>query len=145
MRIDRFWKEYKFLDNFADTLIEYEGVMYTSVEAAFQSAKTFDMETRKRIARYSPMDAKRAGRKLQLRPDWENVKEDIMYELLKKKFQNDGLGYRTKLLATGDAELIEGNNHKDSYWGVYKGVGKNRLGYLLMKVRAELREESKND
>lgn len=145
MRIERFWKEYKFLDNFADTLIEYEGIMYTSVEAAFQSAKTFDMEKRKRIARYDPAAAKRAGRKLQLRPDWESVKDDIMYELLKKKFQSDAFGYRTKLLATGDAELIEGNNHRDSYWGVYKGVGKNRLGQLLMRVRSELKEEAEND
>ena len=83
MRIDRFRGEYAFLSNFADTIIDHEGILYTSVETAFQAAKTTDMEFRRRMARYSPADAKRAGRKVTLRSDWESVKEDIMYELLK--------------------------------------------------------------
>lgn len=145
MRIDRFRGEYAFLSNFADTIIEHEDILYTSVEAAFQAAKTTDMELRRRMARYSPVDAKRAGRKVSLRSDWESVKEDIMYELLKKKFQSDAFGYRTKLLHTGDAELIEGNNHKDTYWGVCNGSGKNRLGHLLMRVRDEIRNEVISD
>lgn len=141
MRIERFRGKHEFLSNFAPTIIKYDGILFTSVETAFQAAKTMDMELRKRMARYTPAEAKRAGRHLNLRPDWESVKEDIMYELLKKKFQSDAFGYKSKLLETGDAELIEGNTHKDTYWGVCGGVGKNRLGYLLMKVRDTLKED----
>ena len=140
MQIDRFRGEYEFLSNFAPTMLEYEGVLFTSVEAAFQAVKTHDIELRRRIARYTPSEAKRAGRKLKLRSDWESVKENIMYELLQQKFKDDTFGYRTKLLATGDSELIEGNHHGDTYWGTVNGEGRNRLGKLLMKLRKEIKD-----
>lgn len=139
MKIDRFRGEYEFLSNFAPAMLEYEGVLFTSVEAAFQAAKTHDIELRRRIARYTPSEAKRAGRRLKLRSDWESVKEDIMYELLQQKFKDDTFGYRTRLLATGDNELIEGNHHGDTYWGTVNGEGRNRLGKLLMRLRKEIR------
>ena len=65
------------------------------------------------------------------------MKIDIMRQVLKSKFtQNPEL--KAKLIATGDAELIEGNNWNDRFWGVCRGVGQNHLGKLLMEVRAEL-------
>jgi hypothetical protein len=62
-----------------------------------------------------------------------------MRALLAQKFRlGEPLGLR--LLATGGAELIEGNTWDDRYWGVVvDGVGQNRLGQLLMQRRAELR------
>lgn len=46
---------------------------------------------------------------------------------------------RGALLATGDEELVE-NARSDYYWGCGKdGSGLNRLGEILMAVRAELR------
>jgi predicted NAD-dependent protein-ADP-ribosyltransferase YbiA (DUF1768 family) len=45
-----------------------------------------------------------------------------------------------KLIATGDTELIEGNNWRDYFWGMCNGKGKNNLGKILMKVREELRQ-----
>jgi len=46
------------------------------------------------------------------------------------------------LLATGTEELIEGNKHNDTFWGVCAGVGENNLGKLLMRVRADAIERS---
>lgn len=142
--IDSFRGEYSFLSNFHKCRVEFEGTVYPSVEHAFQAAKNPDPEYRSLIAAAgSPVTAKRMGKKTQLRSDWEEVKEGIMLELLRSKFSDPAL--REKLLATGDAELIEGNNHWDRYWGVCRGEGLNKLGKLLMYVRSELREESGMD
>jgi predicted NAD-dependent protein-ADP-ribosyltransferase YbiA (DUF1768 family) len=71
-------------------------------------------------------------------PDWAEIRDDIMRSLLAQKFRlGEPLGQR--LMATGDAELIDGNTWGDRYWGVVDGVGQNRLGQLLMERRAELR------
>lgn len=138
--IDSFRGEYGFLSNFHKCKVEFEGMTYPSVEHAFQAAKNPDPEYRRSIAAVgSPVTAKRMGRRTALRSDWEKVKDGIMYELLKSKFSDPGL--RDKLIATGSAELIEGNNHWDRYWGVCRGEGLNKLGKLLMKVR----EEAKTD
>ena len=62
-----------------------------------------------------------------------------MYEGLQRKFLSHQ-DLRDKLLATGEAKLIE-HTHRDSYWGDGgNGKGKNRLGILLMRLRASLRE-----
>ena len=55
---------------------------------------------------------------------------------LRYKFSNPDL--KEKLLATGNEELVEGNWWGDQYWGICDGIGKNKLGKLLMKVRKEL-------
>ncbi|MBO6060667.1 MAG: NADAR family protein [Clostridia bacterium] len=139
--IDSFRGEYGFLSNFHKSRVEFEGMAYPSAEHAFQAAKNPDPEYRSLIASVSsPVTAKRMGKKTQLRPDWEEVKDGIMYELLKSKFSDPVL--REKLLATGEAELIEGNNHWDRFWGVCRGEGLNKLGKLLMQVREELNNEN---
>lgn len=136
--IDYFRKEYYFLSNFYKCTVAYDGMIYPSVEHAFQAAKNPDPEYRKRVADVaSPAVAKRLGRSVELRPDWDDVKDSIMLELLYSKFSDPDL--REKLISTGDAELIEGNNYWDRYWGMCRGQGQNRLGKLLMKVREELK------
>ena len=82
---------------------------------------------------------KKMGRSVSLRPDWEDIKDDVMLEGLYRKFTNDELA--EWLLDTGDEELVEGNWWGDRYWGVCNGIGQNKLGKLLMKVREELAEE----
>ena len=135
--IDRFRGEFDWLSNFFLCQVEFEGMNFSNVEAAFQAAKTLDMEERESFFGLSGGQAKRLGRRVELRSDWEEVKIDIMRQVLKSKFtQNPEL--REKLIATGDTELIEGNNWNDRFWGVCRGVGKNHLGKLLMEIRAEL-------
>ena len=135
--IDSFRGEFDWLSNFYQCQVEFEGMNFSNVEAAFQAAKCLDMKERERFFGLSGGQAKRLGRRVELRSDWEEVKIDIMRQVLKSKFtQNPEL--REKLIATGDTELIEGNNWNDTFWGVCRGKGRNHLGKLLMEVRAEL-------
>lgn len=137
-KIDKFEGEFAFLNNFYDAEVEYEGIKYPTNEHAFQAAKSLNPARRLEIAMLdTPGKAKRAGRNLQLRHDWEKVKYDIMLDIVFAKFhQHPELA--KKLLATGDAELIEGNWWNDTTWGVCNGVGSNWLGKILMMVRARL-------
>lgn len=135
--IDAFSGKYRFLSNFWPTPVTYEGVQYPSTEHGYQAAKSFDPTIRAEIAAdSSPGRAKKRGKSIALRDDWENVKLKVMEDLLRLKFIDAEL--REKLLATGDASLVEGNDWGDVFWGVCGGVGENHLGRLLMKVRAEL-------
>lgn len=123
------------------TDIRFEGLTYPSSETAFQAAKCLDMKDRKAFIHLNGYQAKKKGRKVNLRPDWESVKIDIMHQILKQKFSNPSL--KQKLLDTENAELIEGNTWGDTFWGVdiSTGKGENHLGKLLMQVRDELRKE----
>lgn len=147
-KITEFQGEYRFLSNFwpwdgnrllAEPLkLEYEGLIYPSVEHAYQASKCLNYRDRAVMAAcYTAGDAKRYGRKIVLPKNWEEVKLRVILELVRLKFAIPGL--RAKLLATGDAELIEGNCWGDRFWGVCKGVGENHLGKILMHVRSEAR------
>lgn len=143
--IDSFTRDYFFLSNFYNVYLEYEGIIYCSTEAAFQAAKSLDISEKMRIARMSPSDAKKAGRKVQLRPDWEEIKDKVMYDVCYKKFiDNDALHLKERLLETGKEELVEGNTWHDNYWGnctceKCKNIaGQNKLGKILMEIRKEL-------
>ena len=136
--INRFRGEYSFLSQMSQSRIEFEDGVYQSAEAAFQATKTMDLVERKKFEKMTSTEAKKAGRKLKLRKDWEEVKEQKMYKILKAKFeQNPAL--LKKLLATGETELVEENYHGDKEWGVYEGVGQNKSGRLLMLVRENLK------
>lgn len=130
--IDEFRGRYFFLSNFYAAPVVYQDALFKNNEAAFQSAKC--PERMLEFCILPPNRAKALGRRVKLRPDWETVKYDVMYDICMAKFtQNPDL--LTKLLDTGDAELIEGNT-----WGVdlYRGIGENHLGKILMRVREEL-------
>jgi hypothetical protein len=142
--IDRFAREYAFLSNFYPSEVDYPSRAdihrrtYPTVEHAFQAAKTDDYLTRRSIRRApTPQAAKRLGRQVALRSDWEDVKVRVMRGLVLQKFvRHDDLG--AKLLATTGRELVEGNTWGDRFWGVCGGQGLNHLGHILMEVRAHL-------
>ena len=136
--INKFRGKYYFLSNFYETPVTWNGLTYLNNEAAFQSAKTFS--DRECFTNLDPSSAKKLGRKVQLRSDWENVKDDVMYEICKAKFsQNTEL--KKRLLSTGNEQLEEGNTWGDKIWGTVNGIGENRLGKILMRIREELRNE----
>ena len=141
LRITEFRGEYAFLSNFFECPVNYKGYNYRNSEAAFQSAKTDDPVSKAQFTKMNASQAKSFGRRVDLNPNWEKIKNEIMIEVLTAKFlQNPNL--KARLLATGDAELIEGNDWNDRYWGVDKktGIGQNMLGHALMHVRQQLRE-----
>lgn len=130
--------EYRFLSNFWECDLEYEGIRYKSSEAAYQAQKTIDQKSR--FSDLSPERAKQLGSALLPRSDWDAVKREKMLGVVRAKFmQNRDLA--DKLLATGNRYLEEANTWHDAYWGVdaETGKGENWLGWILMKVRMELR------
>lgn len=144
--IDCFDMKHAFLSNFYWNDIEFEGIVYPTNEHFFQAMKTLNVEERRVIANCrTPGQAKRMGRKVTLRPDWEDVKVAVMKEGLYRKFSDEQLA--DWLLETGNHELVEGNDWCDQTWGScnclkHKNVpGKNLLGKLLMEVREEIKKE----
>jgi ribA/ribD-fused uncharacterized protein len=138
MTIQRFSGPYRFLSNFYPVqIVGRDGWFFSSVEHAYQAEKTLDMEYfhKIRIAN-TARQAKALGKKVPLRPDWEEEKLRVMYGFLLQKFQFPYL--RNQLLATDTQTLVEGNDWGDRYWGV-DGVGLNHLGKLLMQIREEIR------
>lgn len=137
--ITEFRGDYFFLSNFYVVPVFYNGFHFENNEAAFQAAKC--PERMAEFCGLNPSDAKRLGRRVELRPDWEEVKCDVMYQVCKAKFtQNSDLAQ--KLIETGDVELVEGNTWGDRIWGVCDGVGENNLGKILMRIRKEVADEN---
>ena len=140
-RIDRFRGEHAFLSNFHRAPFRWRGRDWPTAEAAFAASKTLDERERERIRTApSPGHAKRLGRRVKLRPDWERIKDGVMRSLLEAKFAAPAL--RDALLATGDAVLVEGNTWGDAYWGVCNGRGRNQLGRTLMRIRDDIRRNA---
>lgn len=139
-KIDSFKGAYAWLSNFYQCTVAIEGKIYQNSEAAFQAHKCANPKDRERFTNLNPNEAKSLGRTVKLRSDWEESKTRIMYDIVKAKFtQHTDL--KDKLLATKDAELIEGNTWGDTYWGVCNNIGQNHLGKTLMQVREDLRKE----
>lgn len=133
--------DYSFLSNFYPCPVRvcFPGHgcwTFPSSENAFQAAKCPSRASE--FTGLTPGQSKKLGRSVELRRDWEEVKDDVIHDVVLAKFQQNP-ELAAKLAATGDEELIEGNTWGDRYWGQVDGVGKNMLGKTLMRVREELR------
>ena len=138
--IKGFFGPTRWLSNFHYVKVKWNGEEYRTTEHAYQAAKHLDAEFRAEIARYDhPRDAMKAGRSRPPRPDWDDIKVEVMYEVNKQKYSQEPL--RTWLIETGDAYLEETNTWGDTFWGVCNGNGQNMLGQVLMLIRDELRCE----
>lgn len=127
-----------FLSNFYESSVELDSIVYRNAEAAYQAMKSNDNLVRLKFINLNGASAKALGKRIELRKDWNDIKLDVMYKVVKNKFtQNPTL---TKLLVdTNDKVIIEGNTWGDIYWGMCKGEGENHLGKILMKVREEIK------
>jgi ribA/ribD-fused uncharacterized protein len=135
--------EYGCFSNFSRHAVYLRGKRWPTSEHYFQAQKFCGTEHEEAVRRCkTPRQAANLGRsrKLPLRRDWEAVKDGVMLEAVRAKFtQHEDL--RAILLDTGDAFLVE-HTANDAYWGDGgDGRGCNRLGEILMTVRAELRRE----
>lgn len=149
LQINSFSGDFDFLSNFYPCSIEYDGLLYPSVEHFYVPMKSnseqnidnitySNIEFRKLIIFKTASSAKRLGRKISIRNDWDNIKDNIMYFALKEKFKDKSL--LEKLKITEEYELIEGNYWHDNYWGSCYCErccfnGKNKLGKMLMSIR----------
>lgn len=139
--ITEFRGKYRFLSNFYPT----PHCPWQTVEHFFQASKALTKAPHKHVLTApSPSEAKRRGARVILRPDWEEIKVDVMRDALALKFAYDS-PLANMLLATEHRLLIEGNTWGDTFWGQCKGFGHNMLGVLLMERRGVLLHMREND
>jgi len=140
--INEFQGKWTVFSNFVPCSITYKGILYPTTEHAYMSAKSDSLEWKETCSNFQlrPGAVKKLGRKVQLRSDWEEVKEQVMEDVLRLKFSQPK--FKHILLETGNEVIQEGNYWNDKIWGVClkTGVGKNLLGKLLMKIRTEYQE-----
>lgn len=133
-----------FLSNMYRCNIMFEGDVYPSTENAYQAAKCAIESQRIHFQKCSPFDAKKKGRKILIREDWNQVKLDIMQELIESKFNDSSQGFGDKLCMVPDEDLVEYNYWHDNYWGHCTCVRcknkkhNNFLGLLLQKKKSKL-------
>lgn len=139
--ITKFRGQYFFLSNFFPAVVHHEGFTYATAEHAYQASKFIHPYERALIQNQPTAAlAKQVATNLKFtRPGWDEVRLSIMDEVLQAKFQAEYL--KNMLLATGDAELIEGNTWGDIFWGKVDGEGDNHLGRLLMGLRTFYSED----
>ena len=134
-----FQGEYRFLSNFYPSAIRNRTGIWPTAEHLYQASKSTNPDDWRLIrVTETPGRAKRAGRQILLRSDWDEIKDWVMLSVVRLKFlQNRRLAQL--LVDTGDAEIVELNSWGDRYWGECpRGEGKNRLGEILMQVRKEI-------
>jgi len=138
----KFRGAYWFLSNMSNArIVSKEGIIYPTSEHAFQACKTTNLEERRWIASLPDgFKAKKAGRKVTLRPDWNDIRIEVMRRIIRAKFKQN-LHLKMKLLSTGEEHLQEDNTWHDTFWGVCNGEGENHLGRILMKTRDMIRED----
>jgi ribA/ribD-fused uncharacterized protein len=137
--ITEFRGDYFFLSNMYPCEIHTEAGIARSAEQAFQASKTIiPSEVKWVLEARDGYEAKRRGKKVTLRDDWNDIKLMKMHEILKLKFAH-GTDLAAKLIATKDEELVEGNWWGDTFWGICGGKGENHLGKILMFIRGSLR------
>ena len=128
----QFRGDYWFLSNFYPCKVTFGGLEFGCVESAFQAMKCANKADREKFVKLTGAEAKKLGRKIKMRSDWNKVKDDVMFALVNEKFQDPKL--MTMLKAVKEP-IVENNTWNDTYWGVCNGKGENRLGKILMTVR----------
>jgi ribA/ribD-fused uncharacterized protein len=132
--IESFHGEHRYLSNFWPVEIKYNGLIFKSVESAYQASKCKDKEDMHMFSDLSAYDAKKLGRKIEIREDWEDVRIDIMKDLIALKFHPES-NLLNALVRTYPNKIVEGNHWNDTFWGICRGEGENNLGKILMEHR----------
>lgn len=145
--IIKFDGDARWLSNFWPCKVILDGVVYPSIENAYQAAKFTDPQTRKHIAALDAGDAKKYAdeHKAHILPEalTPEARLNVMQQCLAQKFSDANPELKKKLIETGNTALIEGNNWADEFFGLNleTGVGQNHLGRLVMLRREELKQQ----
>jgi len=129
------------LSNFYPAKINVDGKIYKTAEHYYQSEKATNTMDKSRVMQAeSPSNARRIGKQIKKRADFDEIKDIIMYKGVKAKFTQN-VEVKAYLLATGDRYLIEDASFSP-YWGTgYNDMGENKMGKMLMQIRDELKQE----
>ncbi len=141
--ISQFRGEYNWLSNMYSCKVVHKRKLFNSVENAYMFAKNDTCEDWLHFCLNNPPNiCKKESKNIEIRADWEEVKLGIMYNLLLQKFKQEP--FRTKLLATGNENIQEGNFWNDKFWGIClksnPNEGENNLGRLIMYIRILLKQ-----
>lgn len=137
--ITRFRGEFFFLSNFYPIDFTVDGKLYKSAEHAYQAKKCANPIDAERIRNApTPSIARSMGRRVLMRPDWDQIKYTEMLGILILKFEKPSL--KIKLHRTHDRLIEHENRWHDTYWGIcmcdeHNECGINRLGLILMTIR----------
>jgi hypothetical protein len=138
--IDSFKDSFAFLSNFFPAPITTKLGVFPTAEHLYQACKTKDRQQQLMVMGLSsPAEAKKVGKTLTIREDWDDLKLTYMEKTVQYKFiQNWNL--MTKLVETNGHEIVEGNYWHDNFWGVCScekcgRKGLNHLGKILMNLR----------
>lgn len=140
--IDWFREEYEFLSNFYPAKMLFDGIAYENAESAYQAQKLENPAERVQFSCLFGDEAKKLGKTVMVRPDWEEVKLETMERIVETKFTQNPLLARL-LVETGDIPLLGGNRWGDTYWGIRLDTreGENHLGKILMALRQRFQTE----
>lgn len=153
--ITEFKGQYRYLSNFYPcNVVDGRGNVWPSSEHLYQGMKTTDGKVQKVIREFPFKGLKQIGKSIELRPDWNEIRVDVMRAVVRLKFRQNS-DIKEQLLSTGIATMIEGNYWHDNFWGncycnnssgkhpeCILTTGANQLGTILMEIRAELRKSS---
>lgn len=132
-----------FLSNFYPVDIKYNGQTFKSAEHFYQAMKCEkECDAQKIYFAQNARKAKIMGRFVELQPNWSDKKVNFMVRILRIKFLKK-TKLKKQLRETGDVKLTQLNYWHDTFWGCcvcsqHKRAGKNMLGRILMKIRAEI-------
>jgi ribA/ribD-fused uncharacterized protein len=144
IKIPYYETSYFAFSNFSPHAIVYGGILYPTAEHVFHAAKFTDEKIKEQIRNAkSPLEAYALGQanKTQRLSNWDEVKVDILYQIVKEKVKQHE-DVRNALLATADDEIVE-ENPNDSFWGNGKdGNGENQMGKILMRIREEIKSNN---
>lgn len=135
-------REFYCFDNFSSFRVLVDGVLYCTLEHAYQASKFLQSApeiAEQIINAYSAHEAQKiafANRDKQ-RKDWSEVKVDIMEKLVRLKVEQNPY-VKQKLMQTKNYIICE-DSPKDAFWGIGPNRdGRNELGKIYMKIREEL-------
>jgi len=137
-KIIEFKNEYSFLSNFYPSPFMINGITFPTVEHYYQANKADNSQDFFKILNLkTPVETKKAGKKIKICKNWEQIKFNIMYIGLLNKFKQN-IDLMNLLILTGEKEIIEGNYWGDKIWGVClkTNEGENNLGIMLMNIRS---------
>lgn len=135
------------LSNFFEAPITIWGIRFRSSEHSYQYRKAVTMNqssaANQILNAKTPRDAKSIGDSVHASQGWLNIRQGIMYQILRQKAMQCR-EFRDCLVATSTKRLVEDTT--DIFWGRGKsGEGLNALGQLLMSLRSNLPNITNDD
>lgn len=138
--ISGFFGDYRWLSNFYSANISYRDIVFPTIEHAYvyckYANKPVDLE---QFLDLTAGQVKRLGQSIDVRSDFDDIKVDLMVELVCCKFSDANPILKQKLIDTSERYISETNSWGDTFWGVNtEGVGLNLLGKIIMARREQL-------